>query len=273
MIDITKAKKAFKEYIQNYDINNPKVKLKIAHIERTANIARKTAESLNLEKEDIELAELIGLLHDIGRFEQVKRYNTFADHLSENHAKLGVDILFEENLIREFIEDNQYDRIIKLAILNHNKDKKEITKNITEKEDLHIKLIRDSDKTDIIYLLTFEDKKAAWEKEDLSGEVFTEEIYREFIEDKTIFYPNMQTYADRLIGHFAFAYDFNYQYGLKIIYNNKYYTKIYNRFNFNNKKTEEEFKNIYEITINYIKERLNKNNIRYSKSREKIYSI
>lgn len=273
MIDITKAKKAFKEYIQNYDINNPKVKLKIAHIERTANIARKTAESLNLEKEDIELAELIGLLHDIGRFEQIKRYNTFVDHLSENHAELGVNILFKENLIRKFIEDDKYDRIIELAIINHNKDKNDITKNTTEKEDLHIKLIRDSDKTDIIYLLTFEDKKAAWEKEDLSGEVFTEEIYREFIEDKTIFYPNMQTYADRLIGHFAFAYDFNYQYGLKIIYNNKYYTKIYNRFNFNNKKTEEEFKNIYEITINYIKERLNKNNIRYSKSREKIYSI
>lgn len=269
MIDITKAKKAFKEYIQNYDINNPKVKLKIAHIERTANIARKTAESLNLEKEDIELAELIGLLHDIGRFEQVKRYNTFVDHLSENHAKLGVDILFEENLIRKFIEDNQYDRIIKLAILNHNKDKKDITKNITEKEKLHIKLIRDSDKTDIIYLLTFEDKKAAWEKEDLSGEVFTKEIYREFIEEKTIFYPNMQTYADRLIGHFAFVYDFNYQYGLKTIYDNEYYTKIYNRFKFNNKKTEEEFKNIYEITINYIKERLNKNDVRYSKNREK----
>ena len=269
MIDITKAKKAFKEYIQNYDINNPKVKLKIAHIERTANIARKTAESLNLEKEDIELAELIGLLHDIGRFEQIKRYNTFVDYLSEDHAKLGVDILFEENLIREFIEDNKYDRIIKLAILNHNKDKNNITKNITEKEKLHIKLIRDSDKTDIIYLLTFEDKKAAWEKEDLSEEIFTEEIYREFIEDKNIFYPNMQTYADRLIGHFAFVYDFNYQYGLKIIYNNEYYTKIYNRFKFNNKKTEEEFKNIYKITINYIEERLKKNNVIYSKNKEK----
>ncbi len=269
MINITKAKKAFKEYIQNYDIDNPKVKLKIAHIERTANIARKTAESLNLEKEDIELAELIGLLHDIGRFEQIKRYNTFVDYLSEDHAKLGVDILFEENLIREFIEDNKYDRIIKLAILNHNKDKNNITKNITEKEKLHIKLIRDSDKTDIIYLLTFEDKKAAWEKEDLSEEIFTEEIYREFIEDKNIFYPNMQTYADRLIGHFAFVYDFNYQYGLKIIYNNEYYTKIYNRFKFNNKKTEEEFKNIYKITINYIEERLKKNNVIYSKNKEK----
>ena len=273
MIDITKAKKAFKEYIQNYDINNPKVKLKIAHIERTANIARKTAESLNLEKEDIELAELIGLLHDIGRFEQIKRYNTFVDHLSENHAELGVNILFKENLIRKFIEDDKYDRIIELAIINHNKDKNDITKNTTEKEDLHIKLIRDSDKTDIIYLLTFEDKKAAWEKEDLSEEVFTEEIYREFIEDKNIFYPNMKTCADRLIVHFAFVYDFNYEYGLKTIYENKYYTNIYSRFNFNSKRTEEEFKNIYEITINYIKERLNKNNFRYSKNREKIYSI
>ena len=273
MIDITKAKKAFKEYIQNYDINNPKVKLKIAHIERTADIAKKTAESLNLEKEDIELAELIGLLHDIGRFEQIKRYNTFVDHLSENHAELGVNILFKENLIRKFIEDDKYDKIIELAIINHNKDKNDITKNTTEKEDLHIKLIRDSDKTDIIYLLTFEDKKAAWEKEDLSEEVFTEEIYREFIEDKNIFYPNMKTCADRLIGHFAFVYDFNYEYGLKTIYENKYYTNIYSRFNFNSKRTEEQFENIYKTTMNYINERLNKNDVRYSKSRERIYSI
>ena len=100
MIDITKAKKAFKEYVKNYDIENPKIKLKIAHIERTSEVARKMAESLELQKEDIELAELIGLLHDIGRFEQVRKYNTFVDHLSENHAKIGVDILFKDGLIR-----------------------------------------------------------------------------------------------------------------------------------------------------------------------------
>ena len=273
MIDITKAKKAFKEYIKNYDINNPKVKLKIAHIERTANIARKTAESLNLKKEDIELAELIGLLHDIGRFEQVKRYNTFVDHVSENHAELGVKILFEENLIRKFIENDKYDRIIKLAILNHNKDKKDMTKEITKKEKLHIELIRDSDKTDIIYLLTYEDKKAAWEKEDLSDEVFTKEISREFIEDKNIFYPNMKTCADRLIGHFAFVYDFNYEYGLKTIYENEYYDKIYNRFDFNKTETNQMFKNVYDVTMNYIKGRLEKNNVKYSKSKQRVYTV
>ena len=65
MIDIKKAKKVFKEYIRNYDIENPKIALKVAHIERVSAIAKKTAESLNLSKEDVELAELIGLLHDI----------------------------------------------------------------------------------------------------------------------------------------------------------------------------------------------------------------
>ena len=96
MIDIKKAKQEFKEYVKNYDIENPKIALKIAHIERVASIAKNIAESLKLPKEDVELAELIGLLHDIGRFEQVKRYNTFVDALSANHAKLGVEILFKE---------------------------------------------------------------------------------------------------------------------------------------------------------------------------------
>ena len=41
MIDITKAKIAFKDYIKNYDIENPKIKLKIAHIERTSKVAKK----------------------------------------------------------------------------------------------------------------------------------------------------------------------------------------------------------------------------------------
>ena len=78
MIDLLKAKKVFKEYVKDYDIENPKIALKVAHIERVSEIAKNTAKSLNLSKEDVELAELIGLLHDIGRFEQIKKYNTWS---------------------------------------------------------------------------------------------------------------------------------------------------------------------------------------------------
>ena len=256
MIDITKAKKEFKKYVKKYDINNPKIKLKIAHIERTSEIARKMAESLELSKEDVELAELIGLLHDIGRFEQVKRYGTFVDYLSENHAKLGVDILFKDGLIRNFIEEDRYDRIIELAIINHNRDNKDITKDINDKEKLHIKLIRDSDKTDILYILTFEDEKSVWESEKLEEEKFTDEIYREFVENHNIIYRNRKTHADTLVCHFAYAFDFNFNYGLKYVLDNKYYDKLYKRFNFKDKETKNRFENIYNITNSYIKEKL-----------------
>lgn len=256
MIDITKVKKAFKEYVKNYDIENPKIKLKIAHIERTSEVARKMAESLELQKEDIELAELIGLLHDIGRFEQVRKYNTFVDHLSENHAKIGVDILFKDGLIRNFIEDDTYDKIIELAIINHNKDKNMLPTNLSPKEELHVKLIRDSDKVDIIYILTFDDQKTLWDSDNLNKEIFSDEIYNEFIKDHNIIYKNRKTNADKLISQFAFAFDFNFDYGLKYIDENKYYEKIYNRFNFEDEKTRKRFKEIYNLTEKYIKERL-----------------
>ena len=259
MIDIKKAKKFFKEYIKNYDIENPKIALKVAHIERVSEIAKNTAESLNLSKEDVELAELIGLLHDIGRFEQIKKYNTFVDSKSENHAKLGVDILFKQGLIRKFIEDDKYDKIIELAIINHNKDKKDIDKNVSKEELLQIKLIRDSDKTDILYTLVVGDVKAIWETDNMSLEKITDEIYNEFMKKNSITYKNRKTSADLLVGHFTYAFDFNFDYGLKIIYDNNYYEKLYNRFNFKDEITKERFKNIYEKVSDYIRKRVEKN--------------
>lgn len=38
---------------------------------------QKNAEGLKLSEEDCKLAQVIGLLHDIGRFEQLKRYDSF----------------------------------------------------------------------------------------------------------------------------------------------------------------------------------------------------
>lgn len=254
MIDIKKAKEEFKNYIQNYDPKDEKVKLKIAHIERTSAVAKKTAQYLKLDKEDILLAELIGLLHDIGRFEQIKRYHTFVDKISVNHGELGVKVLFEDRLITKFIEDRKYDEIIKKAILNHNKGK--IEEGLNEKELLHAKIIRDSDKTDIFYTLTFGDTKAIWEKEDLSGDKISKEIYREFMEDKAINYKNIITSVDILVSHFAYVYDFNFNYGLKLIYDNEYIDKLFNRFEFKNQEVNKQYREIYMTAKEYVKNNL-----------------
>ena len=251
-IDIIRAKKAFKEYVKNYNPDK-KIKLKISHIERVSQISKTLAENLNLSKEDIELAELIGLLHDIGRFEQIRIYNTFMDKESINHAEYGVKVLFEDGLIRKFLDDKKYDNIIKLAILNHNKI--EIENELSEKEQLHAKIIRDADKTDIFYVLTIADKEEIWYSSDLSNQKISDKIYNDFIENRLINYKYIKTGVDILAIHFTYIYNLYFKQSIKIIYDNNYLDKLYNRFSFNDKQTKERMKEIYETTKKYIEEK------------------
>ena len=249
-INIEEAKKTFAEYVKNYDINDEKIKIKISHIERVSQIAKNLAMSLNLNEEDIELAELIGLLHDIGRFEQVRQYHTFIDKDSVNHGKYGVKVLFEDGLIRKFLKTNELDEIIKKAILNHNRAK--IEEGLTERENLHAKIIRDADKTDIFYVLTIGDKKAIWESNDLSNDVITDKVYYEFFNDHLINYNDKKTSIDLLVAHFAYIFDFNYKQSLYIIKQKGYVTTLYNRFKFNNPQTKDRMEKIYNEVLKYM---------------------
>jgi len=252
-IDIEKAKDAFKEYVKNYDPEDKQVKLKIEHIERVSQLAKNMAEELKLSEEDIALAELIGLLHDIGRFEQIRIYHTFTDKKSINHGEFGAKVLFEDGLIRKFIETDEFNEIIKLAIINHNRDN--IQEGLTERQLLHAKLIRDADKTDLFHLFITGEEKILWETDNMNNEIVTEEIYREFIEDKHIKFKNIETSGDLLVGHFAYIYGLYFKPALKIFKDKKYVDQLYNRFNFENKETAEKFKVIYEKAKQYIEEK------------------
>lgn len=252
LIDMIEAKKAFKEYVKKYNPEDEKIKIKIVHIEKVAENSKRIAQNLGLSQEDVELAELIGLLHDIGRFEQVRLYHTFVDKDSINHGKYGVKILFEDGLIRNFIKDNKFDKIIKLAIVNHNRA--DIEEDLTERERLHAKIIRDADKTDIFRILISGDKKAIWEKADLSDDKISDEIYREFVEDKRINYKERKTSADILVSHFNYVYDLNFPETRKIIRDNKYIDKLYQRFKFNDAETMKRFNEIYRLSKEYIEQ-------------------
>ena len=123
MIDFEKCQKAFKEYLKDYNLEDGNIKLKIKHTYEVVKKSEYIAKGLMLDSDDIELAKLIALLHDIGRFEQVKQTNDFLDNANFEHAKYAIKILFDDNLIRNFIDDDKDDEIIKKAIYNHNKYK------------------------------------------------------------------------------------------------------------------------------------------------------
>ena len=150
-----KAKGAFKDYISNYNCDDPQIKFKIEHTYRVAELSGTIGTSVDrVPDEYSDLCWLIGLLHDIGRFEQLKRYGTFSDSQSVDHAELGANILFKEGVIERFLEKpitdmtlEQEKEIVELAIRNHNKYR--IPEGLDEKQSFFCNVIRDADKIDI----------------------------------------------------------------------------------------------------------------------------
>ena len=143
-MNLEKAKEEFLKYTKSYDLNNSNIFRKQTHSLRVMEISKQIAEGLNLTQEEVELATLIGLLHDIARFEQYTRFKTFKDSLSIDHGNLGVEILDKD--IRKYIKTDKYDEIIKIAVKNHNKYA--IESGLTKEQELFSKIVRDADKID-----------------------------------------------------------------------------------------------------------------------------
>lgn len=235
--------KEFDNYVNNYDINDLDIKHKWEHSHRVKNNVVDLVETLNLSEEDKKIAIIIGILHDVGRFEQHKRYNTFQDHLSVDHAKLGADILFKEGLIKNFDIKEEHYQTIEIAIRNHNKLK--LPNNLTEKDLLQSKIIRDADKLDILYdLIELDTLKIEQHGTDISDKVL-----EDFKNHKSINKVDTNTMTDKLIMILAFIYDINYNYTLNKMKELKLLEKLIN------KMPEEHRLEIEQIVNDYINER------------------
>ena len=241
--------KVFDDYVKNYDMNNKDIKLKYNHSHRVAKLSEKYSKLLGFSDEDVKLATVIGMFHDIGRFEQLKEYNTYNDNSSIDHASFGVKILFEDNLIEEIWDNKDDYEIIRFAIENHNKFKIEDTDN--ERALMHAKLIRDTDKLDIIYVQGYRDEL----KLRSTNDEITKELKDSIMNHKNINHDILNNKNDSIIWFFSFVFDINYDIVLEELKQNyKYY---YETVDVTNK-----FKEIYEEVIKYIDERIDKN-VRY----------
>ena len=253
MIDILKAKDSFKKFISNYK-ETPGYNLKVVHTYNVSNNAKILSTNLKLSQEDIELAELIGLLHDIGRFEELKVMKGF-DSVNFNHAEYGVKMLFEDNLIRNFIDDDSYDEIIKNAISNHSKLK--IDDNLDEKSLLHSKIIRDADKLDNYRVKVEENIEEIFSgkvnsKEEVENSPISDKVYETIKEEKCIDIHDRIYPLDYWLCILAFTFDLNFKETFKIIKDNNYINRIIDRFNCTNPDSKEKINNIKTIINNYI---------------------
>lgn len=252
MIDIENVKNEFDQYVAQFNPHEPRIKLKIDHIKRVADMSRILATNLKLNTEQIALAETIGYFHDIGRFKQAEIFNTFSDKDSVNHAEFSIKILFKDNLIEKFKIEEKYKKIIKLAVLNHNKNK--IDDGLTDDELLFAKLIRDADKLDIYYTICNYDFESIFWYRDFDCDKISDIIMHQFIDVHSINYRDIKCNADQIIIFYAYIYDFYFNFSLNYLKSQKYLEQFTKRVcqNFTSNEISKQVNKILQIANNYL---------------------
>lgn len=237
--------KAFENYIKKFDMTDEDINYKYKHSYRVKELIELL--SKNLSEEDKYIASIIGLYHDIGRFEQDKRYDSFADTKEFDHGDYGEKVLIEEKLIEQIPIDKKYYNIIVKAVKNHNKYK--IEEGLKEKELLHAKLIRDADKLDILRSasLGIMTKKAINPEED--DFIVNEEMKKDFFNNKQIEkskYPNRST-TETVIKLLALIYDINFEESKKYIIKNNIVDELFKKL-----KHQDKYKEYFDHIKTYL---------------------
>lgn len=227
---------AFAEYVRNYDPSDEKIKLKIDHTYRVAGLCQRIAESLGLSEPDVDIAWLLGMLHDIGRFEQIRRFGTFSDAQSVDHAEFGADLLFKEGLIRKFAEgyyeecelarsgNEEAEQIIKnnehhnkdtglleMAIRQHNKYR--VKEGLTERQRMFCDILRDADKVDIFKVNADIPMEIIYDvtTEELKSGVISKEVLESFYKRETVLKSVRKSAVDHIVGHISLLFELVYK--------------------------------------------------------------
>ena len=209
-LDREHAIRAFKTYVSAYDPADSKIKLKIVHTFRVASLTDTIAHSLVLTEEACDFAWASGLLHDAGRFEQLRRYHTFDDARSVNHAALSADILFHEGRIKDYGLPPAWYPMLETVIRLHNVYK--LPDSLTPEEHRFAAILRDADKVDIFRVNCetpleeiYDCPLKAFRTSSISDAVF-----EDCLACRTVEASHRVTAADSLAAHIALVFGLEY---------------------------------------------------------------
>ncbi len=221
----------FENYIEAFSglTENQKrnFEIKKEHSLRVADLSLFLAEKLEFTEEQQQVAFLSGLLHDIGRFQQLIEYDTLNDEKSVDHADLGVKIIEEGN----FLEDN-FKSFVLVAVQNHNKFK--IQDGVSGQELTFAKLLRDADKIDILKVLSdYYSKKNSTPNHTLNWELpkgnsVSTNVSKEVLAGKLVSKKNVASELDMKVMQLSWVYDINYRPAIEYLLKNRYLESIYN---------------------------------------------
>lgn len=185
-------------------------------------------QQLGLNNDELRLSKIIALFHDIGRFEQYARFQTFVDKKSVNHAELGVQILKDHHVLNKLDESMQ--NLILQAISYHNRAS--LPENETATCLFYTKLIRDADKLDIWRIVTdYYNQKDGKKKVVLELELpntsgISDEVYQDLTHMRIVDIKNIRNVNDVKLLQIGWVFDINFHSSFQSIQSRHYIEMI-----------------------------------------------
>ena len=253
-MNYVESARAFQTYLKGYDQKNEKVRLKIVHTFGVVRQADEICRRMSLSAEDRELAKVIALLHDIGRFEQLKRFDSF-EPTTMDHAAYGVQVLFEEGMIRQFVPETAWDGIIRTAIARHSDF---ILENIEDPRTLlHARLIRDADKLDNFRVRLDEDLTVflGMNAEQIGAQEISPAIFDAVMHNRCVLSADRVTKIDYWVSYLAHIFDINFRESLDIIAENNYLSRTIHRIPYSNPQTAQKMAELSDHLYHYLTHR------------------
>jgi len=224
----------FESYVDSFSglsvMQQKNFQIKKDHSFRVADNIRKLTEVLKLNNSDSKAIYLAGLFHDVGRFRQLIEFNTFNDMRSVDHAEYSVMVIREKDLLNLLDDDTK--QLALTAIRHHNKF--QLPRKLTERELLYSRILRDSDKIDILKVVTdyYSDNNRepnnilTWELP--TGNQISPGVARDVLAGRLVSVDDVKNEADVKVMQLSWVYDINYKISFDIIFQNRFLEKIYN---------------------------------------------
>ena len=230
--NITWLKSWFAAYVKTFRSGNPddqrNIDLKEEHTRRVCKEILDVGTSLDLDSQDLLVAEVIALFHDVGRFEQYARYGTFSDPESEDHALLGVKVLRKNDVLKTL--DQETRALILRTVSYHNRAK--LPEEETERCLFFTKLLRDADKLDIWRVVTDYYRKMNSSRNGVielglpdSPEI-SQDVCMDMIAGRTVKTTSLKTLNDFKVLQMGWIYDVNFPRTFQLVGERGYLEKI-----------------------------------------------
>jgi len=163
--------KLYDAYVDTYRGADGKLpvmmQLKRTHTAFVVKNAEAIADGEGFSPEECEVAVAAALLHDTGRYEQLKRYDTFRDSDSVDHAVFSHDIVVERGWLKKVevggLGLQRWEDPVLKAVLYHNR--RDLPEDMDKLTATASWTVRDADKLDIFRVLEDQVAHTDWKKD------------------------------------------------------------------------------------------------------------